>query len=59
MTNKLETISIFGVTKQVTRIAWNGQDLSKDKWSFDTNTNILQMKTLALDLSKTHRFVFI
>ncbi len=59
MSNKLEDISIFGVTKSPTRILWNEQELSKDKWSFDTNTKVLKMTTLTLDLSETHKFVFL
>ncbi|CAF1394494.1 unnamed protein product [Rotaria sordida] len=59
MNNKLEEISIFGVIKQPTTILWNRQELSKDKWTFDTNTKVLKMKTLALDLSQIHRFVFL
>jgi hypothetical protein len=59
MNNKLEDISIFGATKSPTRIVWNEQELSKDKWSFDANTNILKMTTLTLDLSETHEFVFL
>ena len=59
MNNKLEDISIFGMTKSPTKIDWNGQDLSKDKWTFDTNTKVLNMTTLNLDLSKSHKFVFL
>ncbi|CAF4158178.1 unnamed protein product [Rotaria sp. Silwood2] len=59
MDNKLEEISIFGMTKQPTRIILNGQDLSRDKWTFDTNTNVLKMLTLAINLSKTHKFIFV
>ena len=58
MHNKIDEISIFGMTKQPTRIIWNGQDLSTNKWTFDSNKNILKMKALTLDLSKTHRYVF-
>ncbi|CAF4570033.1 unnamed protein product, partial [Rotaria sp. Silwood2] len=59
MDNKLEEISIFGMTQQPTRIILNGQDLSRDKWTFDTNTNVLKMLTLAINLSKTHKFIFV
>jgi alpha-glucosidase (family GH31 glycosyl hydrolase) len=56
---KLEEIKMFGLNKQPTRIVWNGEDLSSTtKWSFDAEKKILIMKTLALDMSKTHRFVF-
>lgn len=58
MNNKLEKILIFGATKQPARITWNGQDLSNDKWIFDTTLNVLTMNKLALDLSQQHRFVF-
>jgi hypothetical protein len=51
-------ISIFGVVKEPVKIIWNEQDLSEDKWTFDTITNILKLTTLTLDLSKTHKFVF-
>ncbi|CAF0867380.1 unnamed protein product [Adineta ricciae] len=57
MTNKLDEISIFGLSKKPSKIVWNGQDLATSKWTFDTNTNVLKMTKLALDLSKTHRFV--
>ncbi|CAM4768266.1 unnamed protein product [Rotaria magnacalcarata] len=59
MNNKLEEISIFGVTKQPTRIIWNGQDLPSSKWTSDITLNILRMNALALDLSKTHKFIFL
>ncbi|CAF0846134.1 unnamed protein product [Adineta steineri] len=58
MTNKLDEVSIYGTT-QPTKIVWNGQDLATNKWTFDANTKVLTMKTLALDLSKTHKFVFL
>ena len=61
MTNevKLEEISIFGVTKVPTRIVWNGQDLSAAKWTFNPTTKILKMTQLALNFSKTQKFVFL
>jgi hypothetical protein len=59
MKNKLEDILIFGMTKSPTRIYLNGKDLSKDKWTFDTNTKVLNITTLTLDLSKTHKFIFL
>ena len=59
MNIKLEEISTFGMIKEPTRIVWNAQDLSKDKWTFDPNTKILKMKMLALDLSKINKFVFL
>jgi len=58
MKNKLENILIFGMTKQPTKITWNGKDLSKNKWTYETNTKVLKMTTLTLDLSQTHKFVF-
>ncbi|CAF5065115.1 unnamed protein product, partial [Rotaria socialis] len=57
---KLEEIKIFGINKQPNRITWNGQDLTPmAKWTFDANKNILIMKDLALDFSKTHKFAFL
>ncbi|CAF4731027.1 unnamed protein product [Rotaria socialis] len=57
---KLEEIKIFGINKQPNRITWNGQDLTPmAKWTFDPNKNILIMKDLALDFSKTHKFAFL
>ena len=56
---KLEEINIWGLMKEPTRISWNGQDLSKDKWTLDSNKKILKMNNLALNLSKTQRFVFL
>jgi alpha-glucosidase (family GH31 glycosyl hydrolase) len=59
MNNKLDEVLIYGMTKQPTKIVWNGQDLASSKWTYDTNTNVLTMTKLALDLSKTHKFVFL
>ena len=59
MNNKLEDISVYGILKQPAKIVWNGQDLSNDKWIFNTNSSILQMKSLGLVLSKTHKLVFL
>jgi hypothetical protein len=59
MKNQLEDILIFGMTKSPTKINLNGEDLSKDKWTFYTNTTVLNMTTLNLDLSKSHNFVFL
>ncbi len=56
---KLEEITIFGVTKEPSRIVWNGQELATSKWTFDATKKILNMKTLALNLSKTHKFVYL
>ncbi|CAF2051540.1 unnamed protein product [Rotaria magnacalcarata] len=57
---KLEEIKIFGINKQPTGITWNGQNLTPmTKWTFDANKNILIMKDLALDFSKTHKFIFL
>jgi hypothetical protein len=59
MNNKLDEVLIYGMTKQPTKIVWNGQDLASSKWTYDTNTNVLTMTKLALDLSKTHKFVLL
>jgi alpha-glucosidase (family GH31 glycosyl hydrolase) len=59
MKNQLEDILIFGMTKSPTSINLNREDLSKDKWAFYTNTKVLNMTTLNLDLSKSHEFFFL
>jgi lysosomal alpha-glucosidase len=56
---KLDNISIFGMTQSPTRVIWNGQDLSKSKWTFDSSLNILTMTSLALPVSKTHKMIFV
>jgi alpha-glucosidase (family GH31 glycosyl hydrolase) len=57
---KLEDIKIFGMNKAPTKILWNGQELTPTRqWSFDTTKNILSMKELALNMPKTHKFVFL
>ncbi|CAF4144535.1 unnamed protein product, partial [Rotaria sordida] len=59
MDNRLDEISIYGIIQQPIRIIWNGQTLAGDKWTFDTNTNVLNIQKLDLNLSKTHKFVFV
>ncbi|CAF3413409.1 unnamed protein product [Rotaria sp. Silwood1] len=56
---KLDEIKIFGINKQPTTVIWNGQELIASKWTFDATRNVLHMQTLALNMAKTHKFVFI
>jgi alpha-glucosidase (family GH31 glycosyl hydrolase) len=57
---KLEEITIFGIDKQPMRVVWNGQDLTPtSQWTFDATKQTLNMKTLALNMAKTHKFVFL
>ena len=58
MTNTLERISIFGLTKSPTRILLNNNELSTSQWTFHTNKNVLNLTTLDLDLSQQHLFSF-
>jgi hypothetical protein len=55
---KLEDIKIFGMSKQPTKIMWNGQDLTPTtQWTYDNQKKILIMTRLALDMSHIHKFV--
>ena len=56
---KLDEIAIFGLTASPNRVVWNGQDLSRDKWTFDGTKNILRMNSLGLNVSKTHKFILL
>lgn len=55
---KLEEITIYGFKSSPRNIRWNEKSLSKEKWIFNSPSNVLQMKNLALDFSQTHKLIF-
>ena len=54
----LEEITIYGLNHSPRRVQWNGTVLSRAKWTFNSTGNVLQLTTLALNLSRTHTFRF-
>ncbi|CAF0767231.1 unnamed protein product, partial [Adineta ricciae] len=57
---KLEDIKVYGMDRAPSRILWNRRELSATtQWTFDSAKNVLSMTKLALDVTKSHAFVFV
>jgi alpha-glucosidase (family GH31 glycosyl hydrolase) len=55
---KLEDITIYGLQNSPTKIQWNGKNLLNTKWTFNSTFKVFKMQNLALDFSRTHKFIF-
>jgi lysosomal alpha-glucosidase len=56
----LDSIRIFGINNEPTRIICDGQSLTvNNQWTFNSTSNTLHLKMLRLNMAKSHRIILL